>query len=434
MLKKYPVGTEFYQLCEEIGRGGTATVYKAICLPFQEIVSVKVLDFEKHDHPEMIAREVHTMRLVDHPNVSKAYASFASNRHNLWVVMPYMDAGSCHHVLKTAYRDCLLPEVIIATVLREALKGLVYLHDHGFIHRDVKAGNILLDSHGAIQLGDLGFSACLFDSGDRQPARHTYVGTPCWMAPEVVDPSGGYDFKADIWSFGITALELAHGHAPFSNNSPAKVLFMTLQSPPPGLDHESDKRFSKSFRQIIAMCLVKDPSKRPSAKELLKHPFFKKGKSNESTLKTILKGLPGTLVDRMALLKLKEAEMIAQKKTFDGKKEEMSEKEYKRGISEWTFDIEDIKEQASLIEDFDGAILEEDQTELKTASPNGALVRQVKDVVSTKVLVTNGEDVCKKSEGILVQQRGRFKVTCEPVYSSPLLQRTHSLTQVVSAR
>ncbi|PIA63092.1 hypothetical protein AQUCO_00200843v1 [Aquilegia coerulea] len=246
--------------------------------------------------------------------------------------------------------------------------------------------------------------------------------------------AGGYDFKAHICSFGITALELAHGHAPFSNYSPVEVLITTPQSPPPSLDPESDKRFSKSFRKTIAMCLVKDPSKRPSAKELLKHPFFMKGKSKESVLKTILKGLPGTLVELMALLKMKEAEMIAQKKTLDKKKEEMSDNEYKRGISEWTFDIKDIKGQASLIKNFEGTIPEEDEAEFKTTSPNGTLVPQVKDVVSTKTLVANCSDVCKKSEGLVVQQRGQFKITCEPVYSCPLLQRSHSLMQVVSVR
>ncbi|XP_070053764.1 uncharacterized protein [Nicotiana tomentosiformis] len=170
------------------------------------------------------------------------------------------------------------------------------------------------------------------------------------MAPEVMEQLHGYDFKADIWSFGITALELAHGHAPFSKYPPMKVLLMTLQNAPPGLDYERDKKFSKSFKQMIASCLVKDPSKRPSAKKLLKHPFFKQARSNDYIARTLLEGLPA-LGDRMKALKRKEEDMLAQKKIPDGQKEEISQNEYKRGISSWNFNLEDLKAQASLIPD-----------------------------------------------------------------------------------
>ncbi|XP_019167271.1 PREDICTED: serine/threonine-protein kinase OSR1-like isoform X2 [Ipomoea nil] len=263
--------------------------------------------------------------------------------------MPYMAGGSCLHILKAAYPDGF-EEVVIATILREVLKGLDYLHHHGHIHRDVKAGNILIDARCGIKLGDFGVSACLFDSGDRTRMRNTFVGTPCWMAPEVMEQLHGYDCKADIWSFGITALELAHGHAPFSKYPPMKVLLMTLQNAPPSLDYERDRKFSKSFKQMIASCLVKDPSKRPSAKKLLKHSFFKQARSNDYIAKTLLDGLPA-LGDRIRALKKKEEEMLAEKKIPDGQKEEMSQNEYKRGISSWNFNLDDLKAQASLIPD-----------------------------------------------------------------------------------
>ncbi|KDP41922.1 hypothetical protein JCGZ_26940 [Jatropha curcas] len=352
--KKYPIGSEFYSLYEEVGQGVSASVHRALCIPFEEIVAIKILDFER-DNCDLsnISREVQTMILVDHPNVLKSHCSFVSD-HNLWVVMPYMAGGSCLHILKAAYPDGF-EEVVIATVLREVLKGLEYLHHHGHIHRDVKAGNILIDSRGAIKLGDFGVSACLFDSGDRQRMRNTFVGTPCWMAPEVMEQLHGYDFKADIWSFGITALELAHGHAPFSKYPPMKVLLMTLQNAPPGLDYERDKKFSKSFKQMIASCLVKDPSKRPSAKKLLKHSFFKQSRSSDYISRTLLEGLPA-LGDRMKALKRKEEDMLAQKKMPDGQKEEISQNEYKRGISGWNFNLEDLKAQASLIQDVEDPI------------------------------------------------------------------------------
>ncbi|KAA3489202.1 serine/threonine-protein kinase OSR1-like [Gossypium australe] len=349
--KKYPIGPEYYILHEEVGQGVSASVRRAHCIPFDEVVAIKILDFER-DNCDLnnISREAQTMVLVDHPNVLKSHCSFVSD-HNLWVVMPYMSGGSCLHILKAAYPDGF-EEVVIATVLREVLKGLEYLHHHGHIHRDVKAGNILIDSRGGIKLGDFGVSACIFESGDRQRLRNTFVGTPCWMAPEVMEQLHGYDFKADIWSFGITALELAHGHAPFSKYPPMKVLLMTLQNAPPGLDYERDKKFSKSFKQMIASCLVKDPSKRPSAKKLLKHSFFKQARSSDYISRTLLDGLPA-LGDRIQALKRKEEDMLAQKKMPDGEKEELSQNEYKRGISEWNFNLEDVKAQASLIQDED---------------------------------------------------------------------------------
>ncbi|KAJ6392985.1 hypothetical protein OIU77_022458 [Salix suchowensis] len=347
--KKYPIRSENYTLYEEVGQGVSASVHRALCVPFDEIVAIKILDFER-DNADLsnISREVQTMILVDHPNVLKSHCSFVSD-HNLWVVMPFMSGGSCLHMLKAAYPDGF-EELVIATILREVLKGIEYLHNQGHIHRDVKAGNILIDGRGAIKLGDFGVSACLFDSGDRQRMRNTFVGTPCWMAPEVMEQLHGYDFKADIWSFGITALELAHGHAPFSKYPPMKVLLMTLQNAPPGLDLERDKKFSKSFKQMIASCLVKDPLKRPSANKLLKHSFFKQARSNDYIVRTLLDGLPD-LGDRIKALKRKEEDMLAQKKMPDGEMEELSQNEYKRGISGWNFNLEDVKAQASLIPD-----------------------------------------------------------------------------------
>lgn len=389
--KKYPIGSENYTIYEEIGQGVSATVHRAMCIPLNEIVAIKILDFER-DNCDLnnMYREAQTMTLVDHPNVLKSHCSFVSD-HNLWVVMPYMAGGSCLHIMKAAHPDGFA-EVVIATVLREVLKGLDYLHHHGFIHRDVKAGNILVDAHGAIKLGDFGVSACLFDSGDRQRVRNTFVGTPCWMAPEVMEQLHGYDFKADIWSFGITALELAHGHAPFSKYPPMKVLLMTLQNAPPGLDYERDRKFSKSFKQMIASCLVKDPNKRPPAKKLLKHSFFKQARSNDYIVRKLIEGLPAKLGDRLEALKRKDEDMLAQKRIPAGEMEEMSQNEYKRGISGWNFDLEDVKAQASLIPDED-VIPEKEQADnlfdgeffLQHQSSSASHTSQVSDDVNDLV-------------------------------------------------
>ncbi|KAK1410113.1 hypothetical protein QVD17_36646 [Tagetes erecta] len=358
--KKYPVNAKDYKLYEEVGEGVSASVYRALCVPLNEIVAIKILDLEKcNSDLDGIRREVQTMSLINHPNLLQSYCSFTSG-HKLWVVMPYMSGGSCLHIMKSCFPDGF-EEPVIATFLHEVLKALVYLHEHGHIHRDVKAGNILVDFDGSVKLADFGVSACMFDAGDRQRSRNTFVGTPCWMAPEVMQQLHGYDFKADIWSFGITALELAHGHAPFSKYPPMKVLLMTLQNAPPGLDYERDKKFSKSFKDMVAACLVKDPKKRPSSEKLMKHPFFKHAKTVDYLQRTVLDGL-SPLGDRFRMLKAKEADLLLQNKELEDK-EHLSQQEYIRGISAWNFNLEDIKNQAALInEDDDFSTVEESKT------------------------------------------------------------------------
>ncbi|KAL0647916.1 hypothetical protein Bca4012_046207 [Brassica carinata] len=353
--KKFPLKAKDYKLQEEIGDGVSATVHKALCIPLSEVVAIKVLDLEKCNNDlDGIRREVQTMSLINHPNVLQAHCSFTAG-HQLWVVMPYMAGGSCLHIIKSSYQDGF-EEPVIATLLRETLRALVYLHAHGHIHRDVKAGNILLDSNGAVKLADFGVSACMFDTGDRQRSRNTFVGTPCWMAPEVMQQLHGYDFKADVWSFGITALELAHGHAPFSKYPPMKVLLMTLQNAPPGLDYERDKRFSKAFKEMVGTCLVKDPKKRPTSEKLLKHPFFKQARPPDYLAKTILNGLP-PLGERYRTIKSKEADLLMQNKSeYEA---HLSQQEYIRGISAWNFNLEDLKSQAALISDDDSSHAEE---------------------------------------------------------------------------
>ncbi|XP_031265253.1 serine/threonine-protein kinase BLUS1 isoform X2 [Pistacia vera] len=355
--KRFPLNAKDYKLYEEVGEGVSAIVYRALCIPLNEIVAIKVLDLEKCNNDlDGIRREVQTMTLIDHPNVLRAHCSFTAD-HSLWVVMPYMAGGSCLHIMKSSYPEGF-EEPVIATLLKETLKALVYLHAHGHIHRDVKSGNILINSNGAVKVADFGVSACMFDAGDRQRNRNTFVGTPCWMAPEVMQQLHGYDFKADIWSFGITALELAHGHAPFSKYPPMKVLLMTLQNAPPGLDYERDRRFSKSFKEMVAACLVKDPKKRPTSEKLLKHHFFKHARSYDYLARTILDNL-APLGERFRVLKANEADLL-QNKALYGDKEQLSQQEYIRGISAWNFNLEDLKSQAALIQDDGFTTNEED--------------------------------------------------------------------------
>ncbi|EOA15677.1 hypothetical protein CARUB_v10006275mg [Capsella rubella] len=368
LQRGYSLNPKDYKLMEEIGHGASAVVYRAIYLPTKEVVAIKCLDLDRcNSNLDDIRRESQTMSLIDHPNVIKSFCSFSVD-HSLWVVMPFMAQGSCLHLMKTAYSDGF-EESAICCLLKETLKALDYLHKQGHIHRDVKAGNILLDDNGEIKLGDFGVSACLFDNGDRQRARNTFVGTPCWMAPEVLQPGNGYNSKADIWSFGITALELAHGHAPFSKYPPMKVLLMTIQNAPPGLDYDRDKKFSKSFKEMVAMCLVKDQTKRPTAEKLLKHSCFKHTKPPELSVKTLFSDLP-PLGTRVKSLQAKDAQQLALKRMATADEEAKSQSEYQRGVSAWNFDVRDLKTQASLLSDDDDLAESKEDEEILCAQFN----------------------------------------------------------------
>uniref|UniRef100_K3YZN3 Protein kinase domain-containing protein n=1 Tax=Setaria italica TaxID=4555 RepID=K3YZN3_SETIT len=349
--REFPIRAADYDLLEPIGDGATAVVRRARCRPLGgEVVAVKIMNMAHRTESDVnnASEEVKTMIMIDHPNLLSAYCSFTEGE-ALWIVMPYMAGGSCYHLMKSSYPKGFEDENFIAFVLRETLKGLEYLHENGHIHRDVKAGNILLDQEQGVKLSDFGVTASLYDSIiNRHGKRKTLVGTPCWMAPEVMEQKD-YDFKADIWSFGITALELAIGHAPFSSQPPAKVFLMTLQHAPPSLHNTKEKKFTDSFKSMIATCLIKDPTKRPSAKKLLKHPFFRKAKAEHNAVKCILNKLP-SLAERMQTIKENEAKLQAEK-PHDKCKEKASQEEYRRGVSEWNFDIADLKAQAALYPD-----------------------------------------------------------------------------------
>ena len=246
----------------KLDEGSTCVVYNAI---YQgKHVAVKEMQLNAKNE-RLLLNETRLMASMDHPNIVQFGAAYRVDQ-SLWLIMELMEGGSLTNI--ATYCDCQEPH--IAYFAREILQALAYMHSQNKIHRDIKTDNVLLTNDGHVKLGDFGYTAQLEYSSQN---RKSIVGTPYWMAPELIR-SQPYSFPVDIWSLGILCRELAEGEPPYVEVPPMRALFLIVsQGIPPISDRE---RRSPEFLDFVESCLKSDPSKRPTAEELLKHPFLKK--------------------------------------------------------------------------------------------------------------------------------------------------------------
>ena len=316
---------KIYKILQKVGQGNYGSVYKIQKIQTGEIMAAKICKIESNNS-ESFKREINMLKQCDSPYILKYYGSYIK-KNIIWIVLEFCEGGSLLDIMRITNE--YYTEKEIASIIKMVLKGLQFLHAQKKIHRDIKAGNILLTDEGVAKLGDFGVSAQLTNSISKKISK---IGTPYWMSPEVISQKS-YDSKCDIWSLGITCIELAEGEPPYSEVRTFLVMKKILNNPPKGLT--KPELWSKDFNNFVQKCLITDPEQRPTATQLLNHDFIKNNDQGKGIIiQRLMKAMP--LINKIREELNEEERKINNEKESNNNinKEELDSLEYSQNESQ----------------------------------------------------------------------------------------------------
>ena len=274
---------KLFTILQKVGQGNYGSVYKVQNNKTGQILAAKICKIESNN-TESFYKEINMLKQCDSPYILKYYSSYIKNN-TIWIVLEFCDGGSLLDIMRIT--NTFYNEKEIASIMKMVLKGLQFLHAQRKIHRDIKAGNILINDEGVAKLGDFGVSAQLTNSISKKVSK---IGTPYWMSPEVISQKS-YDSKCDIWSLGITCIELAEGEPPYSEVRTFLVMKKILNNPPKGLTNP--ELWSNDFNDFVEKCLIFDPAQRPTAAQLLNHNFIQNNNQGQGIIiQRLIKAMP----------------------------------------------------------------------------------------------------------------------------------------------
>lgn len=306
MIKSVDVSSDdpekLFRVMDVIGQGSFGIVCTCVNTSNDKMFAVKFIEMSE-DGSEDLQNEIDILKTTTECQYVVKYYGAYKKENYLMIVMEYCDGGSVLDVMQVTNGGITEPQ--IASICYHVLKGLSYMHSHKILHRDIKAGNVLLTSDGKAKLADFGVSTKLLTTIQKHK---TVVGSPYWMSPEVIVAKNGYDHKADIWSLGITAIEMAESKPPLYDVNPLRVIFVIPKRAPPTL--QKPDQWSANFQDFVAKCLHMSPAERPSAADLLQHPFILAAAAqSEPTIKALAQRIAPQLVEARKRAKEREEEV-----------------------------------------------------------------------------------------------------------------------------